>query len=704
MSQAQSTLYLADHPIDTAKDDLLSRSGLAKILATELREIPAEQGSVAAITGDWGSGKTSLLNMVREQLRGRDDVTLVTFNPWLFAGVEQLTVSFLTELGRQLSGEQSKPEKYRDAVAGVAAKVSDYAASLSVLRLVPFGGAALDAVDGVAKAAKMFAGDDPSIEARRDAITNLLSELQGRIIVLVDDIDRLSSEETKDLFRVIRLTASFPNMVYLLCLDMNVVRLNLTSNGVDGRDYLAKILTVTCQIPSLPQHVKRKIFLESLNDVLARHPHGVLDERRWSDSYVTLIERQVRTLRDAKRLLASLPFVLESVADEVDIVDVLVLETLRIMRPDAWDTIRRHAAALTAVRPSSGSTGQEQDQAVDEVVHVMGKDQGRELITQLFPSAAARVGGETFDESWHAIWYGDKLVAHHKILRFYFEREYEPEVAPTSAVDRAIRAMQQGAAQDLQEALGSLAEHSLEDALDRMLGAVEEVPPESVPAVIPLLFDLFPSLRAEANRGMLDFGSEFVVTRLALRLLRKLDEGAVTELADYVIQHSNTLFGAFEMESLVGHRENAGHQLVSQVQDEYLKAKLRDRLASTAAEDLATERHLVRILYHVLNTAEVITEGPALPQLSNLSLASAVLRNAVSPVRSQTLGNSHVSTTYRLNWDILVELFGSEEDLASAVTQVRIAHPDPDEALDRAIKLYDRYASGWRPEDFRGSP
>ena len=53
-------LPLGDDPITTAEDDLLGREGLAEVLAAEISGLDARQGAVVAITGPWGSGKTSL--------------------------------------------------------------------------------------------------------------------------------------------------------------------------------------------------------------------------------------------------------------------------------------------------------------------------------------------------------------------------------------------------------------------------------------------------------------------------------------------------------------------------------------------------------------------------------------------------------------------------------------------------------------------
>ena len=114
-----------DDPITTAEDDLLGREGLAEVLAAEISGLDARQGAVVAITGPWGSGKTSLMHLTAARLRQDHGILgVVEFNPWLFSGAEQLAENLLSELAIQLRdqetrkgagalGPQSPPHRHR---------------------------------------------------------------------------------------------------------------------------------------------------------------------------------------------------------------------------------------------------------------------------------------------------------------------------------------------------------------------------------------------------------------------------------------------------------------------------------------------------------------------------------------------------------------------------------------------------------------
>src|SRR5438132_1783485 len=91
-----------DEAITTASHDRLRRSEFAQALANQLLSA-TDHGLVMALTGPWGSGKTSLLNLIDDTLRGQAGIAVLRFNPWFFSGTEQLLAHFFQELSAQLN-------------------------------------------------------------------------------------------------------------------------------------------------------------------------------------------------------------------------------------------------------------------------------------------------------------------------------------------------------------------------------------------------------------------------------------------------------------------------------------------------------------------------------------------------------------------------------------------------------------------------
>lgn len=89
----------------------------------------------------------------------------------------------------------------------------------------------------------------------RDKVSKALKKLDKPLIVVLDDIDRLSTPEIRDIFKLVRLTASFPNIIYILAFDRVRVEQALGEQGISGRDYLEKILQLVADLPVIPDHV-----------------------------------------------------------------------------------------------------------------------------------------------------------------------------------------------------------------------------------------------------------------------------------------------------------------------------------------------------------------------------------------------------------------------------------------------------------------
>ncbi|MFD9099043.1 P-loop NTPase fold protein [Streptomyces collinus] len=205
-----NSLLNGDDPIEDASEDLLQRSGLADAFAAEIRRTSAKHGAVVALTGKRGSGKTSLLNLTASALEPLDDVQVVKFNPWFFSGTDQLMRFFFDELARQLRDERGLNDRLKSASRTVAERLGRYSSALSPVKFIPGAGAVLEGASAVATGASKLLGEEQeTIHQQRAELTALLAALPGRIVVFVDDIDRLSQQEIRDLFRLVRLTGSF---------------------------------------------------------------------------------------------------------------------------------------------------------------------------------------------------------------------------------------------------------------------------------------------------------------------------------------------------------------------------------------------------------------------------------------------------------------------------------------------------------------
>ena len=243
-----------DRPITTRSHDRLRRSGFADAVARQVLSANPADSFVMAVTGPWGSGKTSVLNMVAETVRHEDDqVVVLNFNPWMFSGAEQLTARYFSEVAALLRSTGHK------RLMKVANRMVDYGERLRPLSelasIIPgVGSAAKGAQGAVVTSARALRNLDAlssgSVSDQRDAIAQAIAAQPRRFLVVLDDIDRLRNDEVLEIVRMVRLVADFPRTTFLLAYDRE--RVERALGGTDqgqGREYLEKIVQESYELP-----------------------------------------------------------------------------------------------------------------------------------------------------------------------------------------------------------------------------------------------------------------------------------------------------------------------------------------------------------------------------------------------------------------------------------------------------------------------
>jgi len=252
--------------------------------------LDAAEGLVVGVLGPWGSGKTSFVNLARGDFANAD-VPVLDFNPLMFSGAEQLVESFFVEIAAQL--------KLRPGLAGLADDLADYGEAFSGLTWLPMVGPWIDRGRGAAKIlSKLLSRRREGIGGRRAKLENALADLERPILVVLDDIDRLSTSEIRDIFKLVRLTASFPNIIYILAFDRGRVEKALGEEGIPGRDYLEKILQVAIDLPAVPSETLNRQVFAAIDGALAQIDNrGPFDEQAWPDVFMEVIHPLVRNMR-----------------------------------------------------------------------------------------------------------------------------------------------------------------------------------------------------------------------------------------------------------------------------------------------------------------------------------------------------------------------------------------------------------------------
>jgi hypothetical protein len=683
-----------DNPISKYEDDVLGRSTAARALAAQLLEMNASEGLVVGVLGAWGSGKTSFVNLARIDLESAG-AAILDFNPWMFSGADQLVESFFIELAAQL--------KMRPGLAKVGQDLQEYGEIFAGLAWLPVFGPWLERGRSATKLlGKFLERKKEGSGARRKKLNEALSALDRPVAVILDDIDRLSTSEIRDIFKLVRLTASFPNVIYVLAFDRYRVERALAEEGISGRDYLEKILQVAIDLPAIPAEMLASQVLSAIDSALKNVENlGEPDLNIWPDIFMEVIRPLIRNLRDVRRYAASIPGTTRSIGSQIALADVLALEAVRIFLPDVF--IRMHEAfkVLTGVGDSpyiapSSETMNSLRVQVEGLVEAGGKhkDVVRAMIKRMFPAAERHLGGIHHGREWQGQWIRERRVAHADILRLYLERVSSEGL---EAFFDAERAWQKIADSDaLFNYLSSLDPKRVQDVIASLEVHEGEFSEEHiVPGSIALL-NILPSLPERRSSELVGLDARLAVMRVVIRLLRVLgDQARVDAAVADILPKVQSLSSRMLLIKSIGYRADVGNEMATAERVAEFEKEWRSQVRSASPEDLAKERDLVRLFYMAKQESDPSEEPVGIPASPQLTLA--LLRAARSDARRQIIGSRAVSRHPRLVWDVLVDLYGDEATLAARIDAARAIAPDDATEL---LALADRYLSGWRPSDF----
>lgn len=209
----------------------------AKTLVKKLKNTNLSKESFAVgITGEWGSGKSTFLNTMKKEIKEAKFAEIVEFNPWLCNSPEQVTQDFFATLIDKLSPKHSTLSRDINKYAKLLNKIAK--PSLS------FFGIDLD-----------LTPSDDSLNKLKENISNKLANIQKKVVILIDDTDRLEGNEVFEILRLIRNTADFKNVIYIATYDKEYVTDVLEENKIkDPDNYLEKIFQVEVPLLKVTDH------------------------------------------------------------------------------------------------------------------------------------------------------------------------------------------------------------------------------------------------------------------------------------------------------------------------------------------------------------------------------------------------------------------------------------------------------------------
>jgi predicted KAP-like P-loop ATPase len=342
-----------DDPILDNEDspDLLGRSDFADSAAAVIDRLRQnESSSVIAMIGAWGSGKSSMLNMLRRRISQpptspEKGWIIVDFNPWYYSDLQSLQAGFFRELTAALPVDQ-RWTTARSTIASIGKATAPLTSVFSILGLDPS-----QAID---KAAELIGGDQ-SVSALHSSANKALLEVGQPVLMVLDDLDRLSPDELLMVFKLLRLTGRLKNVHYLVSYDEESLLDILSRTGLVGEsdaaravEYLEKMVQVRLDLPPLRESQIAQWLDKSIMEFAtgsAADPRNA-NWDRFGSAFDKAARTDLSTPRSIHRFISQAQAFLPGNVEDLDFEDYLILTWMRSSRPLLFTMLRKYKDEL----------------------------------------------------------------------------------------------------------------------------------------------------------------------------------------------------------------------------------------------------------------------------------------------------------------------------------------------------------------------
>lgn len=396
-----------DRPIEHISDDLLDRAALARQIAKIVATRGDASSLVIGLYGPWGDGKTSTLSMIKECLKVNSDVITMDYNPWFYGdSTEALTRSFFASIKVKLetSGFFS-----RENIGGLMA---DYGKS------IPYVG------DAVERAGEVITTE--ALTDTRDKLGAILRKHGKKVVIFIDDIDRLDRSEIQTLFKLVRLSGGFDHTTYVLAFDDGVIADALgeaygSSGSVAGRRFLEKIVQVPLHLPPAKPEKLRELMFAACDRVLAQNEYEFAEGEgsELGNALGSAFVHALKTPRQVKLFENAISFAVPLLKGEVRVIEQIQIEALRVFYPSVYDVVRKNPEIL--LRAREGDRDEQRPSPIDiAILGIEGDEDEKAAIRDLLVGLFPRFGTMGYGHDWERTWSEQKRICSRDYFHRYF--------------------------------------------------------------------------------------------------------------------------------------------------------------------------------------------------------------------------------------------------------------------------------------------
>lgn len=268
---------------------------------------------------------------------------------------------------------------------------------------------------------------EKSFEVQKKEIRDGLKTLTSNIIVFIDDLDRLGKKDLLEIFQLVKANCDFPNLVFFLLMDYEKTASLMKDDRTHGLDYLEKIIQISLEVPPIEERKITEILDEEIQRLLKKV--GIeekFNQGRWIDLFHQGLKPYFKNLRDVYRYISTANFYFLANSNngllEVNPVDLLAIEAIRVFEPEAYEQISSNKFLLTEThdRRNQDDLAKELDKIISKV-KPDNQETFKFILGGLFSPIDWVLNGMHYGSSFYGEWNKDTRICARDYFDYYFQ-------------------------------------------------------------------------------------------------------------------------------------------------------------------------------------------------------------------------------------------------------------------------------------------
>lgn len=501
-------MFNADKAIENPKDDLLGRAPFSVHLGRDIYEYKGNDSLVIAIYGKWGTGKTSIANMVLQEIdslskSNKNETIIIKFEPWNYSDKDNLVHHFFNLLENAISSG-----KIATLMKNVKKFLNDYS---KYLGLIPYENPWYIIIwtwirDKFKK--------ESDINLCKDKLKEALIKANKKIVVLIDDIDRLTNSQIRNIIQIVKQIGDLPKITYILAMDREVVAHALEDDCCNnGNEYLEKIVQIPFQIPTLSQAKLHEIFHNKLDSSILSVSKNIAirDDYYWYTVLNNCIFPYLYTIRDINRVINIFNFRYGILCEDIPFEEAIGITTIEVLNPKLFEWIANNTNVLWTKNDPNTSNQDDVKSFFHEQFKKIGiaPVQAIDSVATLFPIFASNIGmsisrKENFNES-----------VQKQQFKLFLSYAVDEIKVPRSDINDFIYTINEF---DLKRSIEQInIEGNLEYVIERITSDIDMIPPHRLKTLTSAFINL-----TEKPIKYNQYWCEDIVTNFVIKLIQKI--------------------------------------------------------------------------------------------------------------------------------------------------------------------------------------